>query len=234
MLALILLPLAASEAQVTDLRLPISVDADYTVVDGKNSMVTFRGLRVTQGSISIVADEGRASKIDFEDSVWHFSGNVTIDTENGHIDCDTADLNFAGHQLRTAAITGSPATFELKRPESDQVTYAEAGRLEYDFSDGIIEFSEQATITEGGNQISSNYLLYDIREQRISARSAGQDDEKVRIIYTPGTMDDDAEDQAEPPEDGDGSGNGGATRTPEGDDASAPGAGGDGDGDGPP
>lgn len=233
MLALGLLPLAASDAQVTDLRLPISLHADYTDVDGKNSMLKFRGLRLTQGNIGIVADEGRASKLDFEDSVWHFSGNVTIDTENGHIECETAHLNFSGHQLRTATITGSPATFELNRPESDQVTYAEAGRLEYDFSDGIIEFSEQATITEGGNQISSNYLLYNIREQRISARSAGQGDEKVRIIYTPGTMDDDAEDEAEPAEDDDADG-GGDTAPEAGDGDSSPEGGGEDDGDGTP
>ena len=150
----------------------------------------FSGLRLTQGSIGIEADVGRASKLDFEDSVWHFEGNVVIDTENSHIESDAADLKFAGHQLRLATITGSPASFEMKRPGSDQVTYAEAGRLEYDFDAGVVEFSEQATITEGGNQISSNYLVYNIREQRISAQSGGEGDPRVRITYTPGTTDD--------------------------------------------
>jgi lipopolysaccharide transport protein LptA len=65
------------------------------------------------------------------------------------------------------------------------VTYAEAGRLEYDFGAGIIEFSGDATITEGGNQISSNYLVYNIEEQRINARSAGNGEPRVKIIYTP-------------------------------------------------
>jgi lipopolysaccharide export system protein LptA len=150
-------------------------------------MLMFRGLRLTQGSIGIEADEGRASKLDFEDSVWHFAGNVVIDTENGHIESATADLKFAGHQLRLATITGSPASFEMTRPGSDKVTYAEAGRLEYDFDAGVVEFSEQATITEGGNQISSNYLVYNIREQRINAQSGGEGDPKVRITYTPAT-----------------------------------------------
>ncbi len=172
-------------AQTSDLRLPISLDADSTDYDGKSSMLMFRGLRLTQGSIGIEADEGRASKLDFEDSIWHFKGNVIIDTENGHIESQTADLKFAGHQLRLATITGSPASFEMKRPGSDKITYAEAGRLEYDFDAGIVEFSEQATITEGGNQISSNYLVYNIKDQRINAQSSGEGDEKVRITYTP-------------------------------------------------
>jgi len=186
----LLLLCGQSYGQIEELRLPISLDADSTDYDGKSSMLMFRGLRLSQGSIGIEADEGRASKLDFEDSVWHFTGNVVIDTENGHIESDAADLKFAGHQLRLATITGSPASFEMKRPSSDQITYAEAGRLEYDFDAGVVEFSEQATITEGGNQISSNYLVYNIREQRISAESGGEGDPRVRITYTPGATDD--------------------------------------------
>ena len=178
-----------ASAQTEDLKLPISLDADSTDYDGKSSMLMFRGLRLTQGSIGIQADEGRASKLDFEDSVWHFNGNVIVDVENGHIECDTADLSFSGHELQVAVITGSPATFEMQRPDSEEITYAEAGRLEYDFATGIVTFSEQATITEGGNQISSAYLVYNIAEQRINAQSGGNGDEKVRITYTPAPTD---------------------------------------------
>jgi lipopolysaccharide export system protein LptA len=197
---LVFLSCSTVHAQTGDPRLPISLDADSTDYDGKSSMLMFRGLRLTQGSIGIEADEGRASKLDFEDSVWHFAGNVIIDTENGHIESQTADLKFAGHQLRLATITGSPASFEMKRPGSDKITYAEAGRLEYDFDAGIVEFSEQATITEGGNQISSNYLVYNIKDQRINAQSGGEGDEKVRITYTPAataTLPDEDQEQSE-------------------------------------
>ncbi len=180
----------AAFAQTDDLRLPVSLDADSTAYDGKSSVVMFRGLRLTQGRLGISADEGFASKMDFEDSTWHFEGNVLIDLENGHIESDVADMEFSGYQLRTATISGSPATFEMQRPGSEQTTYAEAGKLVYDFEKGIVEFSDQATISEGGNQISSNFLVYNIREQRINASSGGEGDPKVRITYTPGALDD--------------------------------------------
>jgi len=184
--ALIVVSLAAfAQMSEEDLRLPISLDAESTDYDGKNSMLMFRGLRLTQGNIGVEADEGRATKLDFEDSVWRFSGNVVIDTENGHIECDTADLMFRNHQLQVASITGSPATFEIQRPETTETTYAEAGLLNYNFETGVVEFSENAIITEGGNQISSNYLIYNIAEQRISAYPAGDDGERVKIKYTP-------------------------------------------------
>ena len=181
---LLVLPVTAA-AQITDLRLPISLDADSTAYDGKNSMLMFRGLRMTQGTIGIESEEGRASNLNFEDSVWQFQGNVVIDVENGHIECDTADLQFTNHQLTLATIAGSPATFELKRPGSEEATYAEAGKLRYDLLAGTIEFSGDAVITEGGNQIASDYLIYNIVEQRINAQGSPGDDGKVRITYTP-------------------------------------------------
>lgn len=194
--AFLLIPLlsAAATAQITDSRLPISVESDSSSYDGRNSMLMFRGLRVTQGNIGIEADEGRASNLDFEDSVWQFSGNVVIDVENGHIECDKADLKFSNHQLTLATIAGAPATFELTRPDSDQTTYAEAGKLRYDLASGVIEFSENATITEGGNQISSNFLVYNIIEQRINAQGSPDGNGKVRITYTPQTTPDESSD----------------------------------------
>jgi lipopolysaccharide transport protein LptA len=178
------LPTAAL-AQVIDSRLPITVDADSSDYDGKNSLLLFRGLRVTQGNIGIEADEGQATKLDFDDAVWKFAGNVIIDVENGHIECDSADLKFDNTTLQLATIKGSPATFELKRPGTDEVTYAEAGLLKYNLTTGVIEFSEDAVITEGGNQISSSFLVYNIAEQRINAQSSGDGGEKVKITYTP-------------------------------------------------
>ncbi len=185
-LALLLLLPELLGAQIADLRLPISLDADSTDWDGKTSMLMFRGLRLSQGQMGVSADQGRASRLDFQDSVWRFEGNVIIDVEGGHIECSSADLTFTDHTLRLASIKGSPATFELQRPDSDEITYAEAGQLEYDLATGVVKFSGNAKITEGGNQISSNYLVYNIVEQRIKAQSTGNGDEKVKIIYTPG------------------------------------------------
>jgi len=173
------------EDSTPDLRLPISLDADSTDYDGKSSMLRFKGLRLSQGNISVQADEGLATKLDFDDSLWHFNGNVIIDTENGHIECDAADLNFANHQLQLATITGSPASFRIQRADSEDSTYAEADRLKYDFELGVVKFLGNARITEGGNQISSSYLVYNIAEQKINAQSAGSDGERVKIIYTP-------------------------------------------------
>lgn len=172
-------------AQEPDPKLPIFVYADS--FDGEGSTIVYEGLRLTQGGIRIQADEGRTTNFEFEDSVWHFSGNVVIDAQQGHVECATADLRFADGQLQTAHVTGAPATFELRRPGSEVVTHAQAHNLVYDFLENVVEFSGDVTITEGGNRISSEYLVYNIAEQRIKAQPGGKG--KVRIKYTPSDSD---------------------------------------------
>ena len=184
-LILLILPSLAT-AQIVDLdRLPWTIDSETMAFDGKTSTIIYTGLQFSQGEISIEADEGRATTREQEQSIWQFSGNVLIDLTNGHIECDFAELQFAGSVLNTATVTGKPATFELTRTDANDVTYAEAGNLKYDVVKGIIEFSEQATITESGNEISSNYLVYNILERRINADSSGVGEDRVRITYTP-------------------------------------------------
>ena len=187
LIALLLLAPAFAEAQLEelDLRLPWGIDADSTSYDGKTATLIFKGLRLSRGTISIEAEEGRVTNRESADSNWQFSGNVVIEVESGQIECDAADLQFAENQLNRAFVTGSPAKFRLTRPGSEVATYAEAGKLSYDVPAGIIEFSEQATITEAGNAFSSNFLVYYIAEQRIEADSNGDDSERVRIRYTP-------------------------------------------------
>lgn len=182
--AMLLTP--SAEAQVVDLdRLPWTIDSETMAFDGKTSTIIYTGLQFSQGDISIEADEGRATSREQADSIWQFSGNVVIDLNNGHIKCDSANLQFKGNVLSVATVTGRPATFKLLREAADDFTYAEAGKLNYDVQKGVIEFSDNATITESGNEISSNFLVYNVLERRINADSSGSGDDRVRIRYTP-------------------------------------------------
>ena len=196
-LALLLLaPFAQSQLYDEESRLPISLDADFLNTDIDSSVMSFRGLRLNQGAMSIEADEGQASDLNFNQSTWSLSGNVVIVVGSGRIECDNADLEFDDNMLKVARIGGSPATFELTRPNSTETTYAEAGVLSYDVDAGSSEFSDNARIVEGGNQIASGFLVYNIRERRIQAQGSDADDGKVKITFTPGESG--ADDEAAP------------------------------------
>ena len=197
LLLLTLLPGTAMYAQVVDLdQLPWSINSETMFFDGKTSTMNYTGLRFSQGNISIESENGRASTGDEESRTFAFSGNVVIIVENGRIECDSADLRFDGGVLNVAVVTGSPATFELLRADAQDATRASAGKLLYDVPNGVIQFSDNATITESGNEISSNFIVYDIDERIINADSAGIEDGRVRITYTP-TNDAQADDAPE-------------------------------------
>lgn len=191
-IAALLLPLV-SIAQNSDLdlrRLPWDIFAETMDFDGKTSTYIYTGVQFSQGDISIRSDEGRATINEADLGSWSFEGNVIIDVSGGRIECQSAELFFEGTALAKAVVLGSPATFLMRRSGSDDTTRAEAGKLLYDVQKGVIEFSEHATITENGNQISSNYLVYNINERRISADSSGTEDDRVRLTYTPVTGED--------------------------------------------
>jgi lipopolysaccharide export system protein LptA len=174
---------ASALPQTDTLRLPVVIDADQTHYDGKSSMLQFKGLRLTQGSLGIQADLAHASRMDFDDSVWRFSGNVVFDLDGGHVECDSADLEFSDFELRVATIEGSPASFEFLREGNTELTYASADKLHYDVAKGVIQFSGNATVTEGGSQIASESLVYNVTEQRVAASGNGSD--RVKVIFKP-------------------------------------------------
>lgn len=178
---------AFAYAQDRDLdlsRLPWDINAETADFDGESATIVYTGLRFSQGTTSIEADEGRANNRE-KKRVWQFSGNVTITVNNGEIKCDSAVLHFDGSALSQAVVKGSPASFEVRRLDANDVTYAEAAQLQYDVTNGTIEFSGDATITESGNRISAPLFVYNITERRINADSDGTEDSRVRIIYTP-------------------------------------------------
>ena len=177
--------LASAQDADLNLRLPWTIDSETMSFDGKTSTVIYTRLRFSQGSIFIEADEGRSTVNEQDTGSWIFTGNVIIDVNRGRIESQTAALTFNGNLLTKAVVSGAPATFQMQRTGADDATHAEAGQLVYDVQNGVIEFSEEATITESGNEISSNYLVYNIDERRINADSSGTDDDRVRIIYTP-------------------------------------------------
>ena len=172
-------------AQINSAELPINIDAESTGYLADESVLTFTKLNLSQGGISISADRGEASKLDFENSTWRFEGNIIINLENGRIESDFAHLEFEGHQIKIARIQGSPAMLLIDREAVVERTSAIANRIDYDFQRSLIDFTGNVSIQEGGNQISSEYLIYNIKDQSIQAQSNSDDNSKVKITYTP-------------------------------------------------
>lgn len=170
--------------------LPISLDAASSEFDYGNNKLRFRQVRIVQGKVRVEADEATATGLNFENSRWEFLGKVRIDVESGSLTSDEAQVTFVNNQIATAVARGSPASFEQKLEDSNDIARGRAGRIEYDFTEGTVRLAEEAYLTDGRNDIRGQTLVYSIRDQRVLAEASEQGNERVRITINPRSLED--------------------------------------------
>ena len=163
--------------------LPITLDADSSEFDRLNDRLLFKGLRISQGSLGIVADSAEASRLDFKDNLWTFRGNVVIESGNTRAWSDEATIRFRDHQMSKAELRGGPAHFEQRRVESDSIAEGRADIIQYDLTEGTIRMLDNAWLSDGANEVSGSRIAYDLTREYIVAD--GDDSGQVRMKIIP-------------------------------------------------
>jgi lipopolysaccharide transport protein LptA len=172
---------AVALAQISS-TLPIKVDAASSEVDYKTNTVVFKDVTISQGPTKVQADHAHATGLDFANSKWSFDGNVRIDAEpRGNLRSDTAVVEFRDNHIARATITGKPAQFEQKRPGTEQVAHGHADQIVYDMDAGTVTLSNDAWLSNGGNEISGPQLIYNVKEQAVKAATAPGTNERIHI-----------------------------------------------------
>lgn len=142
----------------------------------------FRGLRITQGPLSISADEASAKPADFENSTWTFAGNVVIRNGSTSATAEQAVMTFRQNELRQATLRGKPARFTQERPGGGAPTEGRAENLDYNLAAGTIRMTTDAFLSDGTNEIAGNRIAYDLRREVVSAGEPGQGPVRMKII----------------------------------------------------
>jgi len=168
---------------------PVTLDAQSFELDLKNNNVFFRKPRITQGTNSVTADQGQASREalggNFDNSLWIFRGNVKITMEQGQLTADDATVNFVKKLLGKAVANGKPAQFQQLIEKTGKVAQGHADTIDYDASKGIVRLSKNAWLSDGQNEIHGEMLRYNAVAQTIVADPAEQGSQRVHIILTP-------------------------------------------------
>jgi len=166
-----------------DPALPIDLNAAFSEFDRRNNRLIFRQLNIKQGALAIKADEATADPADFENSVWIFTGNVSIDNAGTKTTCDRAELAFRGNRLRKAVLTGQPAHFSQAGTAGNPPTEGRGNLLEYDLDAATIQLTTDAFLSDGRSEISGNRIAYDLRREVVTA--GGTEGGQVRMRITP-------------------------------------------------
>jgi len=166
-----------------DTALPIDLSAAFSEFDRRNNRLNFRQLTITQGALAIKADEASAAPADFENSVWIFTGNVSIDNAGTKSSCDRAELAFRDNRLRKAVLTGKPARFSQAGVGGKPPTEGRGQLLEYDLEAATIQMTTDAFLTDGTNEITGSRIAYDLKREVVTA--GGTPGGQVRMRITP-------------------------------------------------
>jgi lipopolysaccharide export system protein LptA len=175
----------ASADQPPDTQLPISLDAQSSDLDYRNNIIVFRKVKITQGKMSVEADQAQANGVNFDNSRWNFRGKVRISVDQGLLTSDEAEITFSNKVLTRAIINGTPAEFEQPREKAGLVARGRANLIIYDVQQGTVNLSKDAWLTDGQNEIRGESLKYSVREQRVIADAAEQGSHRVHILITP-------------------------------------------------
>jgi lipopolysaccharide transport protein LptA len=177
---------AGGKSQIATPKGPVNYEAKQVDVDFRTQQAILRGdVVITQGDISVSADRAEASSLDFKDSRWTFTGNVSIHAEqHGTLHSDKAVIEFRNDRMEKATITGNPAEFEQTQSDTGLKASGHAHSIEYQVAPGTIQLTEDAWLTDGrGTAMSGPSVTYNIHEQRV--QSEGSDNQRVHITILP-------------------------------------------------
>jgi lipopolysaccharide export system protein LptA len=173
--------------------LPIDLDADSSEFDRKRGRLVFHGLQIRQGPLRIDADEATATRLDFENTHWEFSGNVRIENTGSTAWADRADILFQEHRIRSAEMTGTPVRFQqisLAKDDTGGITTTKgrANAMAYDVDNGVVSMTDDAWLSDGSNEVSGDRIAYDLNREIIIADADGSGQVRMKIIPPEGDL----------------------------------------------
>jgi lipopolysaccharide export system protein LptA len=162
---------------------PIKINADSSDFNYTSGRLIFRGLKLTQGDLTIRAELAETANLDFADGAWTFTGAVEVEAQNAKLFCDEARIDFRNHQLARAELLGEPARFEQLVVETGKTNEGEAERMLYTLDNGMLELTRNARFSDGTNEIKGDNITYDVVGRNLTAGSG--DSGPVTILIEP-------------------------------------------------
>jgi lipopolysaccharide transport protein LptA len=185
-LALLALALPASAAFAAKVeQQTILLDAQSFEMDLKTNNLIYKKVRISQGAMSVTADQAQGTGLNFENSHWVFRGNVKITMDQGLLTSDEAEITFDNKLLSKAVVNGKPAAFEQRILKTGKLAQGHADSIDYDVTKGVVHLSKNAWLSDGEREILGQSLKYNLLSQTIAAEASEQGSQRVHIIITP-------------------------------------------------
>jgi len=167
----------------------INLSADVLNSDTRNDVHVLSGnVRITQGQMSMEAQQATATAMQSDHSRWTFERDVRIHTADAELKSDSANAAFVDGRIATAVARGTPAYFEQRSPDVAKNVRGRANLIEYDFAKGSVRLSQNVWLSYGGNEFRGDVVLYDVKDEKVVVNPDGQSSgNRVNITIRPGS-----------------------------------------------
>jgi len=159
--------------------------ADVLNSDFRSDTLDLSGnVRVSQGPMSIEAQNAKARDVRSETSRWTFEKAVRIRTEEADLQSNLATAQVVNGQIADARIEGTPARFEQLRATNNRQVRGRAGIIEYDFVTGVVKLTNGVWFSNGKDEFRGDVVIYNVRDERVQINPGGSSN-RVRGIIRP-------------------------------------------------
>ncbi len=133
--------------------------------------------------IHIEADQ---ADLDENRRVTIYQGSVVIVQGSMRIDADRVDFFYNEERgLDKAVALGNPARYEQMPDDSEDLVRARALRMEYYASKNLLYLLKDAKVTQSGDTVPGDRIIYNMDTNKARAERVEDDDERIRVIIRP-------------------------------------------------
>lgn len=129
--------------------------------------------------------EAENSDYDLRTGVSHFIDNVVITRGNMIVHADIGTLYQTEGRISRVELRGTPSTWRDVLEDGTELT-GEATNIHFDVATNIVTLSGNAWIRHAQGEFTGDELVYDLNNESLFGRSAG--DNRVRVIIESGAL----------------------------------------------
>ena len=157
------------------------------VLDRQTNMMRAQAPRITQGDLTIQADDALATGFEFDEAgEFRLTGNVRLQIETAVMEADSAVFTFAKGQLSRAELEGTPVSFSDTDAATKSSVVGTAGKMSYDYAARTLRMTGEALVQLDRREVLGCDLIYDFRAERVTSGSADcKDGFRVRVLRDP-------------------------------------------------
>jgi lipopolysaccharide transport protein LptA len=143
------------------------------VLDRQTNMMRAETPRITQGNLTVVADNALATGFEFDEAgEFRLTGNVRIEVDSAVMEADSAVFRFADGRLSRGELEGTPVSFSDFDREEQKSIVGSAGKMSYDYEARTLRMTGEASVRLDNREILGCDLIYDFAAERVTSGSA--------------------------------------------------------------